>query len=73
MRLSVLDNLINLLGTKKCAEEFSALVGLAQHTNDPLVLAENPIYAAMLEDRLNDTAATDGQQTKNSGINATSK
>lgn len=56
MNLSSLENLIKELGVKRCAEEFSALVDLAEQTNDPLVLVQNPIYEAMLHDKARNTS-----------------
>lgn len=64
MRLSAWDDLIRSLGVKTYGDESMKLVDLARHTSDPLKLAENPIYKAMLEDRLNDETATNSQQAK---------
>lgn len=61
MRLSVWDDLIRSLGVKTYADESMKLVDLARHTSDPLKLAGNPIFRAMLEDRLNDETTTNSQ------------
>jgi len=73
MKLSALDTLINALGLTRCADEFGALVDLAQHTSDPLELAENPIFRAMLEDRLNDAKRNTSQSNEVTSLNATAK
>lgn len=73
MRLSTWYALMDKLGVKGCAEESMRLVDLARHTSDPTVLVENPIYEAMLEDRLNDETSTNSQQDKVVSTNATNE
>lgn len=71
MRLTALDCLIKELGLTRCAEEFSALVDLAQHTSDPALLVENPIYEAMLRDRINGASTINNQQATIVSLDAT--